>query len=147
MFILDRHDSLSELGVERRARVDPRLRARFRCPAHGRGRAFCAGLDMEDLGEGKTFAKAKGVPVVVVDEVLGTGGGSTVTPKADPENTGKPYLFFGVAKSNTAVPTIAHELWHVAGQVNHDAAIGGAIVAGTGMGVNARYCSEMRKLP
>jgi hypothetical protein len=102
---------------------------------------------MEDLGEGKTFDKAKGVPVVVVDEILGTGGGSTVTPKADPEYTGKPYLFFGVAKSNTAVPTIAHELWHVAGQVNHDAAIGGTIVAGTGTGVNARYCSEMRKLP
>ena len=101
--------------------------------------------DTEKLGGGKTFKKAKGVPVMVLDEVTGSGGGMTVHKGADALYAGVPFIFFAVKDTNPTCPTIAHELWHMGGKFNHDGTKGG-IVDCSSHSVSADYCSAVRAL-
>ena len=101
----------------------------------------------EELGEGKTFEKARGVPMLVVDEILDAGEGTSVTSFLDKEFTGRNYFVLAVnpARVNPTCNTIAHELWHIAGGSGHDSA-DGPIVGCTGNGVSDKYCEKVRAL-
>jgi len=103
--------------------------------------------DAENLGEGSTFAGARGIPMLVVDEIPTTGGGVTVAAGVDSEYTGSSYIAISVNQpgENLANNSIAHELWHVAGHFTHNVADGG-ITAGTGNDVTPNYCSAVRAL-
>lgn len=101
--------------------------------------------DSEQLGEGTTFAGARGIPMVVADEVPGTGGGVTVSRDFDRQYSGRSYMIWGRTGSNTASNTIAHELWHVAGGLTHDPAAG-SVVEGTGHEVSSEFCTRLRAL-
>lgn len=105
--------------------------------------------DAELLGEGNTFDSTRGIPMLVVDNVPGTGGGATMIsdPVVDSEYTGTTYIAVSVnqADENTSHSQIAHELWHVARNFNHDA-IHGGIVEGTSDTVTDDYCNAMRSL-
>jgi hypothetical protein len=89
--------------------------------------------------------KAKGTPVLVVNEVKGTGGGMTVTRKADPRMGGRDYIFFALKNTNSNCATIAHELYHQAGGLNHNVA-NGEIVACKSDKVAKPYCEKVRGL-
>lgn len=101
--------------------------------------------DSEQLGEGTTFDGARGIPMVVADEVPGTGGGVTISNDFDRQYTGRTYMIWGRTGSNTSSNTIAHELWHVGGGLNHDPAAG-SIVEGTGHDVSPEFCRRVRSL-
>lgn len=104
--------------------------------------------DAVQAGGGKTFNKSKGIPVLVIDEVTGTGGGLTVDKGFDADYTGKTYIAMPVSQPdyNASCPTLAHELWHVSGSFNHAEAKGGQIAACTGPGVNETFCTDVRAL-
>lgn len=89
--------------------------------------------------------KAKGTPVLVVNEVKGTGGGMTVTKKVDPKMGGRDFIFFALKKTNNNCATIAHELYHQAGGLNHNVA-NGEIVACKSDKVAKPYCEKVRGL-
>jgi hypothetical protein len=101
----------------------------------------------EAIGESGTFAGARGVPMIVVDDVPGSGGGVTLTSEFDAEYTGP--TFFGIAlhqpNPNPGCNHIAHELWHVATSGGHDPA-NGAITACTGNAVSLTYCNALRNM-
>jgi hypothetical protein len=102
----------------------------------------------EALGEADVVAAARGVPIIVVDDVPGSGGGATLTSAADAEYTGPNALVLGLFQHTTANPacnTLAHELWHVAGNVVHDPA-DGAITACTSNTISDTYCNAVRTL-
>ena len=88
--------------------------------------------DSETLGEGATFSGARGVPMLVVDDVPGSGGGVTMLPGLDAEYTGRNYFAIAVNQPapNPNCNHIAHELWHMTGAARHDPAEG-AITACT----------------
>ena len=103
--------------------------------------------DAEALGEGTTFSGARGIPMLVVDDVPGSGGGVSMLPGLDAEYTGRNY--FAVAVNQTApnpnCNSIAHELWHMTGAARHDPAEG-AITACTSNNVSLTYCNALRAL-
>lgn len=103
--------------------------------------------DAEALGEGPTFSGARGVPMLVVDDVPGSGGGVTMLRGLDAEYTGRHY--FAIAVNQTAPNPncnhIAHELWHMTGAARHDPAEG-AITACTSNAVSLAYCNALRYL-
>ncbi|MEM7369908.1 MAG: DUF4157 domain-containing protein [Bacteroidota bacterium] len=99
------------------------------------------------LGTGPTFSGSRGLPVLVVDSVPGSGGGVTVSSQADPQYAGRLYAVLGVnhPNANASCNHLAHELWHVAGNFNHDPAQGGPIAACTSNIVNERFCLDLRR--
>jgi len=103
--------------------------------------------DAEALGEGATFAGARGVPMLVVDDVPGSGGGVTMLPGLDAEYTGRNYFAIAVNQTapNPACNHIAHELWHMTGAARHDPAEG-AITACTSNDVSLTYCNALRNM-
>lgn len=102
--------------------------------------------DVEQLGEGTTFSGARGIPMVVADEVPGSGGGMTVTGAVDNQYTGRTFMVWALNRTNRGCSAIAHELWHVGGNFTHDPAAGGSIADCTGNGVTADYCTRVRGL-
>lgn len=103
--------------------------------------------DAEALGEGPTFAGARGVPMLVVDDVPGSGGGVTMLPGLDAEYTGRNYFAIAVNQPNPNPNCnhIAHELWHMTGAARHDPAEG-AITACTSNAVSDTYCRALRAM-
>ncbi len=103
--------------------------------------------DAEVLGEGPTFSGARGVPMLVVDDVPGSGGGVTMLRGLDAEYTGRNYFAIAVNQPapNPSCNHIAHELWHMTGAARHDPAEG-AITACTSNAVSMTYCNALRYL-
>ena len=104
--------------------------------------------DANALGTGNTFSGSRGVPVLVVDEVPGSGGGSTVDTRFDPKYTGRSYAVLPVNQpdENTSCSGLAHELWHVAsGIVGHDPRYG-TLAACTGNAVGEDFCNGARAM-
>jgi hypothetical protein len=103
--------------------------------------------DAETLGEGPTFVGARGVPMLVVDDVPGSGGGVTMLPGLDAEYTGRNYFAIAVNQPapNPNCNHIAHELWHMTGAVRHDPAEG-PITACTSNAVSLTYCNALRNM-
>ena len=105
--------------------------------------------DADTLGSGTTFDGSRGLPVLVVDDVPGTGGGVTVTSGADPDYHGRTYAVIATNQSsgggsNDACSSLAHELWHVIGNLNHDSTSGGDLAACTSNDLSEEFCSDMR---
>ena len=92
---------------------------------------------------------ARGIPMLLVDDVPLTGGGITVDPRFDTTYTGRSYFAIGINQTTTPNPAcnhIAHELWHVgSGSSAHDPA-NGTISSCTGAGVTPTYCDGLRAL-
>lgn len=103
--------------------------------------------DPEALGEGPTFSGARGVPMLVVDDVPGSGGGVTMLPGLDAEYTGRNYFAIAVNQPapNPNCNHIAHELWHMTGAARHDPA-DGAITACTSNAMSLTYCNALRAM-
>jgi hypothetical protein len=103
--------------------------------------------DAEALGEGTTFTGARGVPMLVVDDVPGSGGGVTMLPGLDAEYTGRNYFAIAVnhPAPNPNCNHIAHELWHMTGAPRHDPAEG-PITACTSNAVSLTYCNALRNM-
>ncbi|WP_207632942.1 eCIS core domain-containing protein [Foetidibacter luteolus] len=99
--------------------------------------------DAETLGEGTTFSGARGVPMLVVDNVPRTGGGVTVSSDFDSEYTGNPYIVMPIDHGKRRA--IAHELGHVAGILAHT---GGPDVmdSGTSTQVTDTFCNSIRAM-
>jgi len=111
---------------------------------------------LEPIGESDLIAGARGVPMLVVDEVLGTGGATTILGGQDDqgrdfdlEYTGSSMFFLAVNQPvDLGCPfetTIAHELWHITGALRHNAA-DGAITDCSGEAVAEPYCTAVRGL-
>jgi|GEM_PF-1809165 len=102
--------------------------------------------DAEALGEGLTFSGARGVPMLVVDDVPGSGGGVTMWPGLDVEYTGRDYFAISVNQTgpNPNCNHIAHELWHVATRTGRHDPAEGAITACTSNAVSLNYCNALR---
>jgi Domain of unknown function (DUF4157) len=103
--------------------------------------------DAEALGEGPTFTGARGVPMLVVDDVPGSGGGVTMIRGLDAEYTGLNYFAIAVNQPapNPNCNHIAHELWHMTGAPGHDPA-DGPITACTSNAVSLTYCNALRAI-
>ena len=102
-----------------------------------------------DVGESTSFSSARGVPVLVVDNVQKTGGGITVGSSFDASYTGVEYFVLAVNQinSNPNCNHLAHELWHVgSNRGRHNAALDGSLAACTGNDVSANYCSGLRAM-
>ncbi|MDR4518601.1 MAG: DUF4157 domain-containing protein [Nitrosomonas sp.] len=108
----------------------------------------------ETIGEGDLVAGARGIPMLVVDEVRGTGGGTTILGGQDDrgndydvEYTGPSMFFIAVNQPNPNgnCNHIAHEIWHITGALRHVAAEGG-ITACTNNDVSETYCNAVRDL-
>ena len=100
-----------------------------------------------DVGESTAFSSARGVPILVVDNVQNTGGGITVGSSFDAAYTGVEYFVLAVNQinSNANCNHLAHELWHVGSdRSRHNAATDGTLAACTGNDVSANYCSGLR---
>ncbi|MCB1761068.1 MAG: DUF4157 domain-containing protein [Gammaproteobacteria bacterium] len=109
---------------------------------------------MERIGESDLLSRARGIPMLVVDEVQGTGGGTTILGGVDDagrqfdvEYTGPSMFFVAVnqPRENSNCSVIAHEIWHIAGALRHDAAEG-EITACTSNNVSETYCRAVRGL-
>ncbi len=103
--------------------------------------------DAEALGEGPTFSGARGVPMLVVDDVPGSGGGVTMIRGLDAEYTGRNYFAIPVNQPapNPNCNHIAHELWHMTGAPGHKPA-DGPITACTSNAVSLTYCNALRAM-
>jgi len=103
----------------------------------------------QDLGEGTTFSGARGIPMLLIDDVPLSGGGVTVDPRFDTTYTGRSYFGIGINQTTTPNPNcnhIAHELWHVgSGLSAHDPA-NGTVTSCAGAGVSLAYCDGLRAL-
>ncbi len=102
----------------------------------------------EALGEGDIVTGARGVPMIVVDDVPNSGGGVTLTSAFDTEYTGPAAFILGLFQHTTPNPAcnhLAHELWHVGGGLVHDVA-NGAITDCSGDAVSPTYCAALRTL-
>jgi hypothetical protein len=107
---------------------------------------------LESIGESDLISKAKGIPMLVVDEVKGTGGGTTILGGKDDvgddfdlEYTGPSMFLLAVNQPNPNgnCNGIAHEVWHITGALRHDAA-DGAITACSSNAVSEIYCTAVR---
>lgn len=101
--------------------------------------------DETAIGTGNTFSGARGIPMLVVDDVPRSGGGVTVSSTFDPNYTGQTYFIIAINQTNNDTSTIAHELSHVTG-ANHDETGNSTLDNGTGRDVNDRYCNSVRGL-
>ncbi|MFB8789832.1 MAG: DUF4157 domain-containing protein [Potamolinea sp.] len=103
--------------------------------------------DAENISERGSFSGARGIPMLVVDDVPGSGGGVTLTPAFDREFTGRNYFAIAVNQpsANSNCNHIAHELWHISGGLVHNPA-NGAITDCSGNGVSLTYCNALRSL-
>lgn len=103
--------------------------------------------DETALGTGNTFARARGVPMLVVDDVPLSGGGVTVDTRYDPNYRGRSYFIWAANQTNPnpRCNHLAHELSHIGGIGPHDPA-SGAITACTGNGVSDTYCNGLRAM-
>ena len=131
--------------------------SRHRRPSGDASGIFDVPEPMERIGEGQLIAGARGIPMLIVDEVRGTGGGTTILGGQDDqgrdfdvEYTGSSMFFMAVNQPREGGCsrddlTIAHELWHVTGALRHDAA-DGAITDCSGEGVAEPYCTRIRGL-
>ncbi|ELR72090.1 hypothetical protein C900_01832 [Fulvivirga imtechensis AK7] len=102
-----------------------------------------------DVGESNAFASARGVPILVVDNVQKSGGGITVGSAFDTAYTGVEYFVLAVNQinSNPNCNHLAHELWHVGSDTGrHNAAADGSLAACTGNDVSPGYCSGLRAM-
>ncbi|WP_309371702.1 DUF4157 domain-containing protein [Nitrosomonas sp.] len=108
----------------------------------------------ETIGESDLIAGARGIPLLVVDEVQGTGGGTTILGGQDDrgndydvEYTGPSMFFIAVNQPNPNgnCNHIAHEIWHITGALRHNVAEGG-ITACTNNNVSETYCNALRSL-
>jgi Domain of unknown function (DUF4157) len=102
--------------------------------------------DETALGTGTTFSGARGIPMLVVDDVPLSGGGVTVSSVFDPHYTGRNYFIIALNQTNLATSSIAHELSHVTG-INHNEPGNASLDNGTGNVVSERYCNNVRALP
>lgn len=97
-----------------------------------------------DLGTGNTFKDAKGIPIIIADEVPDSGGGITVDKRFDKKYSGKTYAAIAVNETNSSCNSLAHELWHVSsGIVGHDKVHGGIAECSSDT-VSDEYCKNMR---
>jgi hypothetical protein len=101
--------------------------------------------DETAVGTGNSFAGARGIPMLVVDDVPLSGGGVTVSSTFDPSYTGQTYFIIAINQLNNLTSTIAHELSHVTG-ANHRQPGNSPIDNGDGREVNDRYCNSVRGL-
>lgn len=105
--------------------------------------------DASSLGTGNTFARSRGIPVLVVDHVEDSGGGVTVTQDQtfDPSYSGRNYAVIGVNQQNPnpACNHLAHELWHVGQGEGHDPAFG-TLAACQGNDVSPEFCRGLRNI-
>jgi hypothetical protein len=101
--------------------------------------------DQNALGSGTVFSGARGIPMLVVDDVPLSGGGVTVSHTFDPAYTGRDYFIIALNQTNNTTSSIAHELSHIVGG-NHGQAGNSTISEGTGNAVNQTYCSNVRAL-
>lgn len=108
----------------------------------------------ETIGESDLIAGARGIPLLVVDEVEGTGGGTTILGGQDDrgndydiEYTGPSMFFIAVNQPNPNgnCNHIAHEIWHITGALRHAVAEGG-ITACANNNVSETYCNAVRGL-
>jgi Domain of unknown function (DUF4157) len=104
--------------------------------------------DAVKLGSGNTFSGSRGIPVLIVDHVPGSGGGVTVDTSFDKSYTGRTYAVLGINDPAFLLGcnALAHELWHVAGNLPHDKALGGGIAECSGNDVNEKYCKDLRNV-
>ena len=104
--------------------------------------------DAVKLGSGNTFSGSRGIPVLIVDHVPGSGGGVTVDKSFDASYTGRRYAVLGINDPAFLLGcnALAHELWHVAGNLPHDKTLGGGIAECTGSDVNEKYCTDLRNV-
>jgi hypothetical protein len=112
----------------------------------------------ETIGESALIAGARGIPMLVVDEVTNSGGGETILAGQDDqgrnfdlEYTGRSMFVMAVNQPAPGLcsqrdSTIAHELWHVTGALRHDAAEAGGIADCSSDDVNQTYCTAVRRL-
>ncbi len=111
--------------------------------------AWSYSADATTLGTGNTFAKSRGVPVLVVDHVEDSGGGVTVTKNQtfDPAYSGRNYAVIGVNQKNPNPNCnhLAHELWHIGHGESHDPAFG-TLAACTGNDVSPEFCRGLRNV-
>lgn len=111
--------------------------------------AWSYSADATTLGTGNTFAKSRGIPVLVVDHVEDSGGGVTVTQNQtfDPAYSGRNYAVIGVNQKNPNPNCnhLAHELWHVGFGEGHDPAHG-TLAACQGNDVSPEFCTGLRNV-
>jgi len=101
--------------------------------------------DAENLGEGNTFSGARGIPMLIVDDVPRTGGGVTVSHDFDNQFTGTPYIVIGINQAGGILPaTIAHELGHRAGLLSHTTDPNN--IMDTGATVDEPFCNAIRSI-
>jgi len=109
---------------------------------------------MENIGEGQLIASARGIPMLVVDEVRGTGGGTTILGGQDDQGRNFDVEYTGASMFVIAVNQpnpngncnhIAHEIWHITGALRHDASEGG-LTACANNNVSEDYCNAVRGL-
>jgi hypothetical protein len=105
--------------------------------------------DEQNLGEGETFSGARGIPMLIVDDVPLSGGGITVDPRFDTTYTGRSWFAIGINQTTTPNPNcnhIAHELWHVGSGLSAHNPVNGTVTSCTGAGVTPAYCDPLRAL-
>jgi hypothetical protein len=101
--------------------------------------------DETALGTGNTFSGARGIPMLVVDDVPLSGGGVTVNTTFDSNYRGRSYFIIALNQTNIATSTIAHELSHIGGS-NHGEAGNSSLDNGTGKAVSQIYCNHLRSM-
>jgi hypothetical protein len=102
--------------------------------------------EAQNLGTGNTFAGARGIPMVVFDDVPATGGGVTVSRAFDTAYAGRRYIAIDVSPTNVSCNPIAHELWHIGSRtIGHDPA-NAPIAACTSNAVTPTYCNAIRDI-
>jgi hypothetical protein len=101
--------------------------------------------DETALGTGTVFSGARGIPMLVVDDVPLSGGGVTVSSTFDPNYTGRNYFIISLNQTNNTTSTIAHELSHIVGE-NHEEAGNNSLENSNGRAVSPRYCGNIRAL-
>lgn len=125
-----------------------------RRPAGDANGIFDVPEPVESIGEGDLISRAKGIPMLVVDEVRGTGGATTILGGQDDqgrdfdvEYTGPSMFLIAVNQPNPNgnCNHIAHEIWHITGALRHDAA-DGAITACASNTVSETYCTAVRSI-
>ncbi|MFL9837333.1 DUF4157 domain-containing protein [Flavobacterium sp. ST-75] len=101
--------------------------------------------DETALGTGTTFSGARGIPMLIVDDVPLSGGGVTVSSTFDLNYTGSDYFIIALNQTNNTTSSIAHELSHIIGR-NHNQAGNTSLDDGNGRAVGAAYCNSLRAI-
>jgi hypothetical protein len=132
--------------------------SRHRRPAGDANGQFDVPEPLESVGEGQLIANSRGIPLLVVDEIRGGGGGLTILGGRDDRGndydlqyTGPSMMIMAVNQPREGLcsqrdSTIAHELWHITGALRHSAAEAGGIADCSSDNVNQTYCNAVRAL-